>query len=487
MREKFLLWFAALVAFGGCIFAAFEFDDFALFSKSPVMLPARWIDCFRQTRPLTELTFWLNDALFGRSPVSWHVVDLLLHFLVVALVFDVVRKLIGDRAGLIAAAIFAVHPMMTEPVAYVFARATLLATLFSLLATRSWIAGRFWIATMWFTAGMLAKEECAALPLVLMLLPCDDRSLRSRLGSVLSRDHRERSCAFLAMIAVGLTIGFRTLFAASAIAGSGVGANAGISLLAYFTSQGVVIWRYLRLFVIPWGFSIDPSLARPSMWIAILAWVALAAVCLIPFRGRFWFLMGLLLLTPSSSILPAADLAADRRMYLPMIAFCACAGVLLETVDRRAIAAIVLALMAISIRYSILWAHPEALWSEAKRLAPDAVRPRIQLARALPPEQGLEELKDAPDEESVATERGRLLLTLGRPAEALSAFGRALALSPNDARAISNRAVALAALGSREAAIAEFQRALEKDACLSDARDNLSKLGVESAAPANCR
>ncbi len=141
----------------------------------------------------------------------------------------------------------------------------------------------------------------------------------------------------------------------------------------------------------------------------------------------------MLLLAPSSSILPAADLAADRRMYLPMVAFCACAGVLLEAVDRRAIVAIVLGLIAISIRYSILWTNPEALWSEAGRLAPDAVRPRIQLARALPPEQALEELKDAPDNENVATERGRLLLTLGRPAEALSAFGRALALSPNDA------------------------------------------------------
>ncbi|HEV1284197.1 MAG TPA: tetratricopeptide repeat protein [Bryobacteraceae bacterium] len=486
MREKFLLWFAALAAFGGCAFAAFEFDDFALFSKSPVMLPARWIDCFRQTRPLTELSFWLNDALFGRSPVSWHVVDLLLHLAVVALVFDVLRKLIGDRSGWIAAAIFAVHPMMTEPVAYVFARATLLATLFSLLAMRSWIAGRFWIAVLWFAAGMLAKEECAALPLVLILLPPDDRSLRSRLSSVLSRDHRERSRGFLVMLVVALAIGIRTLFAAAAIPGSGVGANAGISPLAYLESQGLVIWRYLRLFVIPWGFSIDPSLSRPPLWVALSAWAALAAVCLIPFRGRFWFLMGLLLLTPSSSILPAADLAADRRMYLPMIAFCACAGVLLETVDRRAILAMVLALMAISIRYSILWAHPDALWGEAKRLAPDAVRPRIQLARTLPPARELEELKDAPDVESVATERGRLLLTLGRPAEALSAFGRALALNPNDARAISNRAVALAALGSRDAAIAEFQRALEKDACLSDARENLSKLGLETAAPANC-
>jgi hypothetical protein len=474
LREKFLLWFAALAAFGGCVFAAFEFDDFALFSKSPVMLPAHWIDCFRQTRPLTELTFWLNDALFGRSPISWHVVDLLLHLAVVALVFDVLKKLVGDRAAFIAAAIFAVHPMMTEPVAYVFARATLLAALFSLLAMRSWIAGRFWISATWFTVAMLAKEECAAVPLVLIVLPTRNR------------DHREWS-AFLAMLIVALTIGLRTLFAGAAIQGSGVGSQAGISPLAYLSSQGLVIWRYLRLVAIPWGFSIDPSLARPSLFIGILAWVALAAVCLVPFRGRFWFLMGLLLLAPSSSILPAADLAADRRMYIPMIAFCACAGVLFETVDRRVIIAIILALMALSIRYSILWTNSQALWSEAKRLAPHATRPRIQLARALPPELGLEELKDAPDDASVATERGRLLLTLGRPADALSAFGRALALNPNDAKAISNRAVALAALGAREAAVAEFQRALEKDACLSDARDNLSKLGVPSAAPSSCR
>ncbi len=473
MREKFLLWFAALAAFGGCLFAKFYFDDFSLFSKSPVTLPDRWIDCFRQTRPLTELTFWLNDALFGRSPISWHAVDLLLHLAVVALVWDVLRKLIGDRAALIAAAIFAVHPIMTEPVTYIFARAILLATLFSLLAMRSWIAGKFWTATIWFTVAMLAKEECAALPLMLILLRLQNR------------DHRERS-AFAAMLIITLAIGLRTLQAASAIQGSGAGAQAGISPFAYLASQGVAIWRYLRLLVIPWGFSIDPSLTRPTPWVAILAWLALAGICLIPFRGRFWFLMGLLLLAPSSSILPAADLAADRRMYLPMIAFCACAGLLLEAVDRRAIVAIILGLIAISIRYSILWTNPQSLWSEALRLAPQAIRPRIQLARALPPDKALEVLQTAPDVDQVATERGRILLTSGRPADALSAFGRALALSPNDAKAISNRAVALAALGARDAAISEFQRALEKDPCLSDARENLAKLGVKVAQTLVC-
>jgi len=463
------LWAAALAAFGGCVGAAFEFDDFALFSKSPVMLPARWIDCFRQTRPLTELSFWLNDALFGRSPLSWHVVNLAVHLAVVALLFDVLRKLIGERAGFIGAMIFAVHPMMTEPVAYVFARATLLATLFSLLAVRSWIAQRFWRSAAWFAVAMLAKEECAALPLVLILLPTP-------------RNWR----AFSAMLATAAAIGVRTVMAGAALQGSGVGARAGISPLAYLASQGVAVWRYLRLLVIPWGFSIDPSLQQPPLWMAIVAWAALAAVCLIPFRGRRWFLLGLLLLAPSSSILPAADLAADRRMYLPMIAFAACAGLLLEKIDRSAAAAIAFGLIAISIRYSILWMHPESLWSEAKRRAPWAARPRIHLARALPPEKGLEELADAPESADVVTERGRLLLTLGRPAEALQAFGKALAMNPGDAKAISNRAVALAALGSREAAVAEFERALARDACLDDARENLSKLGVRSEAPPNC-
>jgi hypothetical protein len=434
------------------------------------MLPEHWFDCFRQTRPLTELSFWFNHAVFGRAPMSWHVVDLALHLAIVLLVFDVLRTLIGERAGFIAALIFAVHPMMTEPVAYVFARATLLAALFSLLAVRSWIDGRFWIAAIWFTVAMLAKEECAALPLVLMLLP-------------VARNWK----AFAAMIGVAGAIGIRTLLAASAIAGSGAGGQAGISPVAYFAAQGVAIWRYVRLLIIPWGFSIDPSMARPSLGIAILAWMALAAVSVIPFRGRFWFLMGLLLLAPSSSILPAADLSADRRMYLPMIAFCACLGSLLEKVDRRMVGFIMVALIAISIRYSIVWSDPAALWREAARLAPSAVRPRIQLARLLPARQGLDELNDSPPSEEVATEQGRLLLTLGRPAEALQAFGRALALNPNDAKAISNRAVALAELGSRDAAIAEFQRALQHDACLSDARENLLKLGVSTSAPSDCR
>ena len=66
-----------------------------------------------------------------------------------------------------------------------------------------------------------------------------------------------------------------------------------------------------------------------------------------------------------------------------------------------------------------------------------------------------------------------MCLESGRPREALAEFGRALALAPRDPRALNNRGTALAALGQTEAARRDFERALEADPCLFEARLNL--------------
>ena len=57
--------------------------------------------------------------------------------------------------------------------------------------------------------------------------------------------------------------------------------------------------------------------------------------------SRCYFAAGLILLLPSSSIFPAADLAADRRMYLPMLAFAAAAGLVLARVKPMSIVAMI--------------------------------------------------------------------------------------------------------------------------------------------------
>jgi hypothetical protein len=472
LREKLLLTVAALIAFGGGLWAPFVFDDFALLNDPAIASPEGWTDCWRltQTRPLTWFTFWLNWMFAGENPWSWHAVNLALHVAVVLLAYAVLRKLLlPDRTALFAAGIFAVHPILTEPVVYVFARAILLAALLSLLAMRDWIDGREWRAVAWFLVAMLAKEEVAALPIALLVLRWKEwRSLWKPVA---------------AMSGIALVLGARTIWATTVVP-SGGGVQAGISPLDYFVTQGVVILRYLKMVIVPMGFTIDVEIARPAWWLAIVAW---ACVGVLAWKFR-WFLVALILLLPSSSVFPASDVAADRRMYLPMIALAAGVALLLEKLDWRAAATLVVALAGVSIYYTLVWRSSEALWREAAVRSPDKTRPKIHWSRALPPARALEVLAQAPqDDPQVVSETGRRLYEAGRADESLAAFGRALAMNPNDARAINNRGVALAALGQVDAARLDFESALKRDPCLFDARLNLLRIGVATTGAPGCR
>ena len=164
--------------------------------------------------------------------------------------------------------------------------------------------------------------------------------------------------------------------------------------------RGWWILRYLRLLVIPYGFTIDPEIGVPAVWLGLAAWAALLGAIVLALRRRetwsSWLLAGFILLIPSSSLFPAADLAADRRMYFPVLAFAAAAGLLLERVRPQAIAAVaVVMLTLVSVARTQVWMTEESLWREAVSRAPDKLRPRIQLARALPAAAALEVLAQA--------------------------------------------------------------------------------------------
>ncbi len=183
------------------------------------------------------------------------------------------------------------------------------------------------------------------------------------------------------------------------------------------------------------------------------------------------------MLLPSSSIFPAADFAADHRMYLPFVAFSAAVALMAERVPRWVPVACGIVLLLITWARMPVWASDRALWTEAVQRAPRKVRPILQLSRASGDTEALELLDRAgqlePNNPDVPTERGRIYLAAGQPAQALSEFGRALALNPNDAHALNNRGVALQKLGQAAAAHADFERALRSDPCLVEGRRNL--------------
>jgi tetratricopeptide (TPR) repeat protein len=470
MRTRFFLLAAVLIAFGASVGSGFHFDDYAIFSDPILTSPSGWIGVWapRQTRPLTYFTFWLNYQVGGGDPLGYHFLNLALHLGVVLLLFECLRRLMPETAAAVAAAIFAVHPIQAEAVDYVWGRAIVLATLLCLAAFYEWIEGREWAAVAWFAAALLAKEEVAAFPLALAVLP--------------KTKGRPWGAAWWSMIGLAAAAGLRVVWAISVTPG----VAAGVTPWHYLLAQGTVILRYLRLVVVPYGFTVDPDVRVPAVWLGVAAWVVVAAMVRAGWKYSRWAVAGFLLLIPSSTVFAAADLAADRRMYLPMVFFAVVAAQALRPAMGRPgglpylALAIIVIFAGLGFARTHVWMTERGLWTEAVERAPRKVRPKIQLARALPAAQALELLAKAeeldPRDPAVPAEIGKTLLAEGQADAALNELGRALALDPHNALYVNNRGVALAALGQTDAARADFERAIAIDPHLAEARQNLLKL-----------
>ncbi len=487
-RDRWVVVVVALLVFLRSLAGTFHFDDYALLVDPTITDPGGWLDCFRltQTRPLTWLSFWINYQVGGEAPLGYLVVNLLLHCANSLMVRASMARLAPVEIASWAGLLFAVHPFAVEPVDYIFARGTLLGTLFALLAIHAWALGKHWHAVGWFAVGMLAKEEIAALPAFFLLLHFS-----------VSRNRKELA-AIGAMVAVALAAGVRVIYATKVVAGAGSGFCAGVTPIDYLATQGGVILTYARMVIWPFGFTIDPAVEISRMPWSLVAWVVVAGFCGLAClrfgqaRIGFWGVGALVLLLPSSSIFPAADLAADRRMYLPMVAV---AMVLAYALESRPAWLKFGAIVVFGVLSSVginTWQSEQNLWGNALELAPKKVRPRLQLARFSEPGVALslldEAQKIAPTDAAVASAKARVYLGTEQPELALREFGRALALEPENALAISNRGAALAAMKQYEAAAMDFNRALRLDPCQFDARFNLELLRLPvPEIPVGCR
>ena len=460
----------------------FAFDDHSLF-VDPAVVPA---DAFRQwlrleqTRPLTYVTFWADYHLWGHNPAGFRFTNLLIHLACAALLYASARRLFDPAVALAATAVFALHPLAHEPLLYVFARSSSLAALFCLLALLLWLRDRPWPALAAFALALLAKEEWVAFPFVLLLID-------------FARERPPRWLPLAAMLALSVAAGARVLYATKAVAGSGSGFGQSTTPWNYLLSQGLVIPGYLWRLLWPTGMTIDPPRPAPNFEASVAFWIFLflAATAGSWFWAKkdqpgFWLFPALVALLPSSSILPAADAIAYRRVYLPLVFLAIALAVALRRWPKAAlILAACWALFAAARRDT--WQSERALWTEARDAAPAKLRPYLQLARLTPPREALALLdrakEIAPNDPEVASERGRVWLESGDAAQALSEFGRALALAPRQPRHLLNRGAALLALGQRDAARGDFETALQRDPCLLPARENLRRMGIEPAPP----
>ncbi len=181
----FLLVVLTLIAFGPVCHAGFIWDDDAYVTNNPLLtgpdgLRRIWfsLDAPSQYFPLTYTTLYIERGLWGLNPLGYHLVNLLLHVINALLVWRLLARLRVPGAWL-AAAIFALHPVQVESVAWVTERKNVLMGIFFLLTLWAWLqfigdTRRRWrfyaLSLIFYALALFAKTTACTLPAALLLI-----------------------------------------------------------------------------------------------------------------------------------------------------------------------------------------------------------------------------------------------------------------------------------------------------------------------------
>jgi hypothetical protein len=340
---------AVVAAYANSLQGPFVFDDYTDIIDNPAirrlwplgdLLLVRSGGVARlHTRPAVIVSFALDYAAGGLNRQPYHGTNLMIHLCAGLALFGVVRRALllprlRDRFGrastslaLTAALLWAIHPLQTESVTYITQRYESMMGLFYLVAVYGVIRCgdsarpyRWGAVTVAATLLALASKEVAvSLPIVILLF---DRVL---LAGSLAEVRRRRWGMYAALLAVW------TLFAAVQLAAGPrpwAGYALHVSWWEYARSQPGVVLHYLRLVFWPHRLVLDygwppAKTAGEIVPGAIAVGGLLAATAYAFWKCPPWGLPGawfLLILAPTSSVLPLADLAFEHRMYLPLAA-----------------------------------------------------------------------------------------------------------------------------------------------------------------------
>jgi Flp pilus assembly protein TadD len=454
-------------------------------------------------RPVVSLTLAVNHAISGLEPWSYHAVNLLIHLGAGLLMWALIRctaRLPNAPPALTRnpvlwatalATIWTVHPLLTEAVTYVSTRTESLAGLFILatvyLASRGFDSAR---STRWYAAAtataflaMGSKETAAFLPLIVLAYDRVVASGSFREALVKRRGLYAGLAASWLLIAALVAGGHR-----SETVGYGL---ADISFLDYLRTQVGVIFHYLGLALWPHPLSLDYAgwtIVRATTPVVLAGGLVLLTLFVLSLRASFrgswagftglWFF---LLLAPSSSVIPiVSEVAAERRMYLPLAAVVAVVLVGLWKLAVRfaggrhrfvfVLASGVLAVglaLATNARNAV-YESAESIWRSTVKVRPDNGRAHGNLGRVLAVQgrhgEAEEHLRRAVELDTTAVEArdnlANLLLGTGRPGEALRLLEEAVDLRPEDATTRIHLGNALLADGDATAAFGHFETAI---------------------------
>ena len=564
-RSKFVWWSAALLAivvtaiYGRAIDAPFIFDDFnsiqtnetivtiwPLWSADGPLGPLNTPHSAPTTaRPLVNLSFALNYWFGKLDPTGYRCVNILLHIGSAILLVAIVRRTLrlphfegrfdgtANWLALAVALLWAFHPLQTESVVYATQRTELmmaffyLATLYCSLRywtarSNEWQAGEpgqergliralnapssSWLllATLACLAGMSSKEVMVSAPLMVLLFE------RAFVAGSLTKALRQSwplycslACGWLLLLCLHAGAPHR----------DSAGFQLGVSGVAWWLTQTKVLLMYLKLVIWPWPLVIHydmpylDSLAKSWMYVVPVVLLGLTILVLLWRNHPAGFLgtAAFAILSPTFVIPIPSEIAAERRMYLPLAAIAVLVVVGGYCWVRRlghtrqgssehtsdwpipvrtlAVSVIVVAVIfsAVSVRRLLAYDHELTLWQEVVRLQPHNFMGHLntgaQLFNAGNVTEAMKHYQEAlrlkPDSSQVHYNLGLALFNMGQSQEAVEEFREAARLQPGSSRLSNNLGVALFTAGKNDEAMHFFQDAIDLEPTMWRAHDNL--------------
>ena len=280
--------------------------------------------------PLTTLSHILDCELFGLNPPGHHLVSLLLHIANAVLLFWVLSKMTGATwASAFAAAVFALHPLQVESVAWAAEKKTVLSGLFWFLTIAIYIwytkrpgIGRYILLFLVYGLCIMTKPTVITLPLVLLLLdywPLERlKTRRSILNSIIEKIPL---LALSGMLAVETIISQRSVEGIVDFEAIPLEYRIANMFLSYIRYVGKLIWPSALSVFYPHPRA---AISEAVVVVCILTFLLITAISIWAGRRRRYAAMGWLwyigTLVPTIGLVQAGSQAmANRYMYIPIV------------------------------------------------------------------------------------------------------------------------------------------------------------------------
>jgi tetratricopeptide (TPR) repeat protein len=481
--------------------------------------------------PLTWMSLELDYQIYGLNPRGYHLTNLLLHLANTVLLFWALLRLTGARwPSALVAALFAVHPLHVQAVAWIAERKEVLSALFGMLTllAYSWYVKQPSVRSYVFVAGslalgLLAKPMLVTMPFVLLLLdywplgrfsfgpqlrPTGNKSTRLAKGSTtrfagitLTDSDRKVVLEKIPLLVIVAASCIMTVIAQRK--GGAVSSLTGLSLWARCANAFVSYVRYLGSTF--WPSGLVPFYPHPGedipVWQPALAALLLIGMTIFALRyarrhpylpvGWFWYVG---MLVPVVGFVQVGFQAgADRYTYLPLIGiFIMVSWALAEAAVRWNLQTAAYALAGCAVGACVLlsffqarrWHDSIGLWQYTVRVTPRNAIAKVNLGTALEvagqEEEAMrlyeEAVRDDPRTDLAHTNLGRLLASRGSLDAATEHFEAAIRLRPDSPLAHARFGVALASQGKIQEAVQHFQEAVRLDPEYGPAHTSLGSL-----------